>query len=183
MAELALISTIASIGGTIMQGMGQMQAGKAANVNAQFQAKQLEQKAGQDRASSQRVAIEKRREASVASSNAIARAGASGGGVDDPTVLNILGGLHQQGEYNALSALFSGEEAGRSAELQAAGARMEGKQAKKAGMIGGISTIATGAGKSLMDIYGAPSAPASSSSLPWQAPGNVRPDFMGGGYY
>lgn len=186
---LSTIGTIASVGGALVSGLGAMQQGKAAKVNANFQAKQMEQQAGQDRAYAQRVAIEKRREANVAISNAQARGAASGGGATDPTVLNITGALAQQGEYNALSALFSGEERARGQELQASATRMEGKQAKKAGMIGGVSTIASGIGNTLMAKY----APASAASdavplgtaggMPWQQPGMVRPAYMGGGGY
>lgn len=163
LASLPALSTIAtavSIGGSILSGIGQMNAGKAAQKSANFQAQQLEQQAGQERAASQRVAIEERRRANIAMSNAQASAAASGGGATDETVLNITGGLAAQGEYNALSALFEGEEKARGLQLQATSTRMEGKQAKRAGMIGGVSTIIGGAGNALMAKY----APASSSS-------------------
>lgn len=156
MSGLEIAAAAASIGGSIVSGLGQMQAGKAAKVGADFQAAQMRQQAGQERAASQRVAIEKRREATIAQSRAQAVAAASGGGATDKTVLDLTGGLAQQGEYNALSALFEGEESARGMELGATSAQMQGKQAKKAGMIGGMTTIASGigsAGLSLADKY------------------------------
>lgn len=184
MAQLATIATIVSIGGSVLSGLGQMQAGKAANVNAKFQAAQMEQQAGQEKATSQRVAIEERRRAAIAGSNAQAAAASSGGGATDPTVLNIMGGLAGQGEYNALTALFEGEEKARGLNLQATSTRMQGKQAKKAGMISGFSTIIGGSGNALMAKY-APTGRDTSGATPWanSNSGYRRPDWAGGGYY
>jgi len=159
MAELALA-------GSILSGIGQIQAGRAANVSARFEAAQMEQQAGQTRASSQRAAIEERRKASFALQRGQAVAAASGGGATDKTVSDLSGGIAGQGEYNALSALFSGEEEARAVELGAKSTRMKGKQAKKAGMISGISTIASGFGS-----YGMPAKTHKETSptakLPW----------------
>lgn len=190
-ATMTVIATVASVGGSVLSGLGQIQAGKAANVSAKFQAAQLEQRAGQERASSQRVALEERRRASIASSNAQAAAAASGGGATDPTVLNIQGGIAGQGEYNALSALFEGEEKGRGLELQATSTRMEGKQAKKAGYVSGISTIIGGTGNALMAKYSPSTASGGTvgtagvggTRAPWQQPGMYNPSYNGGGYY
>lgn len=191
-ATMTMMATVASVGGSVLSGLGQIQAGRAANTSAKFQAAQLEQKAGQDRATAQRAAIEERRKANIGISNAQAASAASGSGATDPTVLNITGGLAQQGEYNALSALFQGEEAARGAELQATSSRMQGKQAQKAGMTSGISTIIGGTGSALMSKYG-PTSTASAGTIgtagvggtraPWQQPGMKVPGYSGGGYY
>lgn len=184
---LTTVAAVASIGGSVLSGIGQVQAGKAANVNAKFQAAQAEQQAGQEQATAQRVAIEERRKAAIVVSNVRAASAASGGGATDPTVLNIEGGIAQQGEYNAMSALFEGEERSKALKLQAASTRMEGKQAKKAGMIGGVSTIISGAStiisgtsNALMAKYApssafVPTKVTSQGALPWQAAGNVNP--------
>lgn len=187
MSGLENIGLIASVGGSVLSGLGQMQAGKAANANAKFQAAQMEQQAGQERASSQREAIAQRRQANIMRSNAQAAAAASGGGATDPTVLNITGNLAKEGEYNALSALFEGEERARGLNLQATTTRMEGKQAKKQGMIGGAATIIGGVGSAMSKYSPSPAKTATPSSMgpwkvdfPWQTPGNVNPR---GGYY
>lgn len=182
-------ATVIAIGGSVLSGLGQIQAGKAANNSAKFQAAQLEQQAGQEKATSQRVAIEERRRSDIAISDATAAAAASGGGATDPTVLNIQGGLAEQGEYNALSALFQGDDRAAGLKLQAASARSQGKQAKRAGLIGGASTILSGIGGSLSSKY----APTGSTTVgtagiggtraPWQQPGASVPGYAGGGYY
>jgi len=173
---MTTIATVASVGGSVLSGLGQIQAGKAANASAKFQAAQMEQRAGQERASSQRVALEERRRAGIAMSNAQAAAASSGGGATDPTVLNITGDIAKQGEYNALSALFEGEERARGLQLQASSTRMEGKQAKRAGMVSGVSTIIGGSGNALMAKYAPTSSPtggrynvvtAPDARLPW----------------
>lgn len=188
---LPVAAAALAIGGSIVSGVGQMQAGRAANVSAKFQAAQAQQQAGQERATAQRAAIEERRKADLALSRGQAVLASSGGGTLDPTAMRLMGGIAQQGEYNALSALFQGEETARGLELGAAAKRMEGKQAKRAGMIGGISTIASGigqAGMSLNQKYGTSSTAMSSrtyggeafasSGLPWQKAGNVKPSWM-----
>lgn len=190
MAELATIATIVSVGSSIASGLGQMQAGKAAKANANFQAAQLEQQAGQEVASAQRVAIEERRRAGIAMSNAQAASAASGGGASDPTVLKITGDIAKQGEYNALSALFEGEEKARGLRLGATTSRMEGKQAAKAGKTAGFSTIIGGLGSAGMAYakYNPSAGTVGTAGIggtraPWQQPGMSVPSYAGGGVY
>ena len=110
-------------------------AGKAADKLAQFKAGQLEQKAGQQRAVSQRKADTARRSARYAESRALALAAASGGGASDPTVVNIMAGIAGEGELAAQYALYEGEEQARGSEMSATASRYEGTQAKRAGYI------------------------------------------------
>ena len=181
-----MTATALAVGSSVLSGIGQIQAGKAANSNAKFQARQMEQQAGQERASSQREAIAERRQSAIIQSNAQASAAASGGGATDPTVLNITGNIAKEGEYNALSALFQGEEKARGLGLQASATRMEGKQAKKQGMIGGVSTIIGGTASAASKY--SPSAPSGTvgtagiggTRAPWQQPGTINP--YGGRY-
>lgn len=114
------------------------------------QADQLDIKAGQERASAQRLAIEQRRQAELLSSRALAVAAASGAGVDDPTVLNIMANIAGEGEYRALTALYEGEEEARGLELNADARRREAKNTKKAAKFSALGTI-IGAGS---DAYG-----------------------------
>lgn len=173
MAELATVATIASAG---LSALGAIQAGNAQNDAAKFQAAQMEQQAGQERASAQRAMIEQRRKERFAQSRLQAVAAASGAGATDPTVLDLSGDIAQEGEYRALTALFEGEERARGLQMGASAKRYEGAAAKQAGYIGAATTM-LGAGSSLYDKYG------NDGPLPWQRAGNVRPAYMGGGYY
>lgn len=134
---LAVAGMVAGTVGTLVSSESQASAAKAAgkdaNRVAKWEAAQMERNAGQERAASQREAIEERRRGRLAVSRARAVAGASGAGVSDPTVTNILADLASQGETNALTALWEGEESARNMEFGAAGRRYEGSQAQQAG--------------------------------------------------
>lgn len=180
-ATMAIAATVAS---TVMSAAGSIMSGNAANKAAKFEAAQMTQQAGQERATSQRQAIEQRRQAGLASSKITANAAASGAGATDTTVLNLQGDTAATGEYNALSALYTGEEKARGMEMGATAKRYEGANAAQAGKMQAAGTILS-SGKSMYDIYGqgGPSKNVTPSMFPWQQPGNVRPDYMGGGYY
>jgi hypothetical protein len=138
---------------TVFSATGALQAGAAQKQAADFAAQQAEQAAGQSRASAQRRAEEERRQARFIGSRARAVAGASGAGVSDPTVVNLLGDIAGEGEYRALTALFQGEDAGRVLETDAMLRRFEGGQAKKASMFDAGSTLFSG-GSKLLERYG-----------------------------
>ena len=140
---------------TIFSAVGKQQQGAAADTAAGYQAQQLDQRAGQARASAQRAAIEQRRHAALAGSQLQARAG--GGGLD-PTVVDLASGIAGEGEYRALTALYEGEERARGDEMAAAAKRYEGKQARRAGNIGAVTSLFSSAGspagQSLFEKYG-----------------------------
>jgi hypothetical protein len=167
-AAAQIAATAISVGSSIAQGAAQAKAAKSeaqsTQAAGQFQATQLRQRAGQERASAQRAAIEERRRGRLARSRARNLAGASGAGADDPTVVGIFGDLAGEGEYNALSQLYSGEEAAKGLELDADVAESEadmlssaalyrGKAARRAGYIDSAGTVLS-SGSSLFDKYG-----------------------------
>lgn len=117
------------------------------------EAAQLETQAGLERASSHRAAMEEKRQSRLAASRARAVAAASGAGVDDPTVVNLIAGIEGEGEYRALSALYEGDQKALGMEAEAAARRRGAKSTKRAGLIKGASTILSG-GASLYDRYG-----------------------------
>lgn len=130
---LTLVSSVMQASATAAAGKAEQEAGLARQAALDHQAAQARSIAGQERASSQRGAIEQRRQARLLSSKALARAAAGGGGTDDPTVSNILGDIGAEGEFRALTELFQGEEAARGLEMQADLRVFEGQQAKRAG--------------------------------------------------
>lgn len=130
---LMAASTAISAGGTIL-------GSNAEAKQLRGESDQLIEMAGQDRASSQREAAEQRRQARLLQSRALA-VGAATGGASDPTVVNILANLEGEGEYRALTALYEGEEAARSKEMQARARRREAKNTKRAGLINAGSQV------------------------------------------
>lgn len=143
------LGKVAAIGGTILSGIGSIAAGNAANANAQYEARQLEQRATAERAAAQQESLKDRREKDLVLSRARAVGAASGGGID----INLMGKIEEEGERNALTALWEGEERARGAENQAAATRASGKRAKRAGFIGAGSTILTNT-STLLEKYG-----------------------------
>jgi hypothetical protein len=99
---------------------------------AKFTAGAQTEKAKAEQASAQRAFLEQRRQTRLAQSRAKAAAGASGGGVGDPTALDIYGGLAQEGDFAAQTALFEGDSAASLLTSQAALTLYEGEQ--RAGM-------------------------------------------------
>lgn len=161
--------------GTVVSAYGTIAAGSAQRAEADSQAYQMRQQAGQERASAQRAEIVQRRQGAFALSRAQAVAAAGGGDTTDPTVVNVEKDIAGQTEYNAMTALFNGEERARGLETGANFKNFEGDQAYQKGLYSAAGTIFKG-GSSWASKYG-------DTSLPWQAPGNVRPEWMGGGYY
>lgn len=147
MAAAPLLLMAASAAVSIV---GQHQTAKAEQQALNFQAKQQEQKAGQDRASAQRQALEDRRQASLAMSRTQALAG---GGGSDESVLGLTGDIAGEGEYNALASMYEGEESALGRETQATGLRMEGKSRRRAANWKSASTVLSTA-SSMYGAYG-----------------------------
>ena len=122
--------------GTLMSISGARSGARASRASArarqkakEFEAAQLEQNAGQAIAASQRVAAERRRQAMLVQSRALAVAAAGGGGVgeNDTSFLNLMAKTAGRGEYDAAVALYEGEDKARLLRMQAAARRYEGE--------------------------------------------------------
>lgn len=150
---MAAVIPFVMVGMSLLSAKGQMDQGAVAAQAAGVEASQMEAQAGQARATSQRAAIEERREARLAQSRLTALSAASGAGATDPTIVSLAQGIAEQGEYNALSRLFEGESQARSLETGASLTRGGGAAQKKAANIGATTTLAQG-GMSLYDRYG-----------------------------
>lgn len=146
-------STVLSVGSTVMGYFGNRNAGIAAQQESEYRAKQLEQRAGQERATAQRQAVIEKRRGVLAQSKVQARAAASGGGALDESVVNIMGDLEGESELNALNSLYEGEERARDDESEAIVTRYSGQQKKKAGYLAARTTALSG----FADIAGSPS--------------------------
>jgi hypothetical protein len=133
-------------GGKIVGAMGQFQYGQAAQASDNFQADQLREQANDAQASGQRQAAIDERQARYVASNALAAAAASGGGASDPTVINLIAGIAQEGSYRQQVALYQGDERGRLLRMQAAAREQEGaNKARQSSLMGGTSLLSAGA--------------------------------------
>jgi hypothetical protein len=180
--------TAMSAVGSIMSGNAAAAAGKSQQIAENYQATELRQQAGQDRAVSQVAAINANRTTAFTMSRERALAAASGGGASDPTIIRNEAGIQAQGSYNALTALATGEERARGQETQANAAQYQGAEyaargqgEQTAGYIKGISTALTGAG-SLYDKYGPKGGGATVDSSDYSATRYGYGGAIGRGY-
>lgn len=138
-------------GGTALSTLGKIKAGNDADAAAKYQARQLEaQGKAELAASAQQVKAEGLKKDFVLS-RARTVAAASGGGQD----VQLLGDIEEEGTYRKLMALWTGEEAMKGRNQQAATSRFEGRQAKSASRWQAASTLLSG-GASLYDKYAVP---------------------------
>ena len=151
-----------------------MQANAAAS---QFEAEQLMQNAGQERAASQRKSMEEQRKAKLVASRALALSAAGGGNVSDPGIANLLADIQGEGAYRSALALYQGESAAHRMELGAAGKNYEAEAYRsgaemqsRAGNYAMAGSLLN-AGSSLYNRYGNGGPPASAPAAntdPWQ---------------
>lgn len=116
------------VGSMAIDYFGLVEQGKIARINAQrqklfrdFAVWNAERQGELAVAASQRQALEERRQADLVASRALAVAAASGAGVSDPTVVDIISRTKGEGHYRAAVALYEGEERSRSMRVAAAG--------------------------------------------------------------
>ncbi len=145
MAWFAAAAPYIAAAGTVISADQQRRAGEVEKMNADFEAKQLEREANVASAESQRDAIKARREAKYMESRARALAASGGGVASDPTVVKLIDGIQEEGEYNALTALYNGQQRADSMRTGAGLSRSAGKAAKSAGKTKGVSTVLQGA--------------------------------------
>lgn len=74
-------------------------------------------------------------------SRALAVAAASGAGVDDPTMVNLIGDLNAEGEYRIMARLWVGEDEAEGLRQQSYAARREGEAALNAGYVAAAKTV------------------------------------------
>jgi hypothetical protein len=148
----SIVSTGISFMGAQQQASAAKQAAVQAQISAEYNAKQLESKAQQERAASQRTALETVRKGELTQSMLINRAAASGAGTTDESVLSLGEQIAGRSEYDRLADMFRGEDMARGLEDQAKAARYEGattaqgyRAQAQAYKLQGAATLASGA--------------------------------------
>lgn len=124
-------TTLASVGGSLSQGDQYQAYGEQQRQIAEWESRQAEVNAGQERAASQHQALEERRRARLVGSRARAVAGASGAGAMDPDVINLLGDIEQEGRYRSELVMAEGENRAKGLESQAVANRMSADLARR----------------------------------------------------
>ena len=156
--------------------------GQRTQIAREYEAKQLEQQAGQEIASSQRAASEERRRARIIASRSLALAAASGAGASDTTVSNLLADIEGEGAYRASLALYQGEESARKLRMGADGKRYEGQAAADGADIKASAYDLEAAGTVISgasSIYGKYNDGGPGKSEPKTAPVTSEYDYTG----
>ena len=143
-----------SLGGGILSAAGTIFGGIAQKNSADLEAEQARIEAGETMAASEGRAEIVRKKTQLVQSSARAAAGASGAGVSDTTVQDLQAETGRTGEYDALSALFTGKAEAASLRTQASLDEFAGNNAL-------ISSIIKGTG----DILGSTSPDGSGSTI------------------
>lgn len=153
MAQVAIPALLT--GGGSLSASSQIQAGNAqsrmaTNVAGQYaqNANLADTAAANAVAGGQRGATEALRQNKMLQSRQIALAAANGASTSEKNIADLISRTAGQGEYEALSALYEGDTRGQALQNEAIGLRnkaattlFEGKQARKAGNIGAISSL------------------------------------------
>jgi hypothetical protein len=151
-AALPVIGTIASIAGTGISAMGQMQQADYQAAVARNEAIQQQYKANEDAAIGQRQMITQTRKTELAQSQAQAVAAASGTDAASPSTVTLQQDIAQQGGYNAMSALYEGIARSNADTAQAQIDLFKANQAESAGPLAAMGTLFGGFGKLAGDI-------------------------------
>lgn len=119
----------------------QLAAGHAADREARQRAADERVQANAVQVTAQGVAHNRQRRAELLASRARAVAGASGAGAGDPTVNNIVSDINAGGEYDAASALYSGDFMAEGLRANAAASEREGRAALSSSRFRAAGTI------------------------------------------
>lgn len=168
---LKAVGTIAGVGGSALSADGAKKAGKAGQQAKEYEARQYEAQAVQVIGTAQRDMLKERRQKEMVVSRAQALAAFGGGSVSDPTVVNIIADLENEGAYREAVALYQGEEEANKLRQAAGLAKMEGRVIRKGGQAQakayayqGVATAAQGF-SSMYSKYSGTDKPSSGTKL------------------
>lgn len=153
MAAMAAIAAIATgvsgalqAAGTIAAGKASAQQGQLAQFAANYEAKQLDIKAKDEKASAQREMLELRREKESTLGRLQTVAAGSGFSATDPSTLSIADEISRYGTYREGLALYGGDVRSQDMKLAAAGRRFEGARALQSGLAAKKASYLSAAG-------------------------------------
>lgn len=142
MSGFETIAGILGAAGTAASAVGTIAAGSAERKNQNFIAKQEEMRANEELAASQREAQQNRNEAELAMSRQQALAASSGGGAgsEAPTIVRLMTDTAGQGELNASTAIYGGQQRAAGLRDSARGRRAAGKASFLGSVLGATGT-------------------------------------------
>ena len=133
-AALPYISAAATIGTSIGNANAEQRV-------ADIRAAQLKKQSIADKAEAVQTAKYERKKSEQLQSRVMALAASSGSAIESPDIQNALSDIDEQGEYNALAALYSGFSSANSKSYAADVETSSGKAAKASGYQSAAGTI------------------------------------------
>ncbi|WP_447867236.1 hypothetical protein [Rahnella bonaserana] len=146
------------IAGSVVGAAGQAQQGAAAKAQADSEASQLNAQAKTSQAQGQIQAMEDRRQARLAESRALAVGAASGADANSTSLVRNISDMEGQGELNALTSLWNGDDQARQLRNQSRATSASGAATKKAANIGAMSSLLQSGGSLYQKYGGKPTA-------------------------
>jgi hypothetical protein len=167
---LTAVSTIATIGGTILSVSGAMQQGKEEKARFQYEQKVAAQQADEAQAASQREAMARYREGRMLLSQQQAAIAGSGGSLSDPSVIDIMDDTKEQITLAAQTDIYRGDQQARGYNDAAEVADYDAQNAMRKARLNAMSNLFSGV-SSMFDRFGQssmkPKAGGSSVALPY----------------
>ena len=163
------ISTIAGIGGTIMQVQAAKEEGREQKARFEYDQKVASQQADEATAASQRDAMERYREGRYLLSQQQAAIAGSGGNMTDPSVMDVMGDTTERVALAAQTDIYKGEQQARGYNDAAKVAGYNADSAMRAARIRAAGALFSGV-SSMFSRFGESNKKtqtASSVSLPY----------------
>lgn len=153
-AVIGLVGTVIQAAGTLASGRAAERAGQQQQQVAEYEAKQLDMQAREERAAAQRDAMELARRKRLALSALQARSAASGFMATDPLTYDLMGEIAEYGTLQEQMAQYGGRSRARGVEAQAQGRRLSGQAALAEGQAARRASRYAAAGTILGGISG-----------------------------
>lgn len=166
---IGTISTVASVGGTILTAAGAIQQGREEKARAMYEQKVQQQQADEAQASSQRDAIEQRRQGNMIMSQQRAALAGSGGNMTDPSVIDLMGDTNDKVQLAVDTETYKGEQQARGFNDAAKVAGVNAANAMRAARLKAVGSIFDGV-SSMYSRFGEPQkkpTEASNVQLPY----------------
>lgn len=138
---LTAVSTIATIGGTILSVQGAMEQGREEKARFQYEQKVAAQQADEAKAASQREAMARYREGRMLLSQQQAAIAGSGGNLTDPSVIDLMDDTKEQVTVAAQTDIYRGEQQARGYNDAAKVAGYNAESAMRAARLNAMSNL------------------------------------------
>ena len=166
-ATIAVVGTALGYSSSRKQAKTVEKQGQSQQRALNYEAEQLDVAAGQTLGVGQKSAAEVRRQGDITQSDLVAKVAASGGSVDDPSIMKIIGRNAAEVQYRSMMELYASEDEARTLNARATTARMGGvssladsSAASKAIRRGGVATALTNTAGIMAQYWKPPTTPA-----------------------